>query len=103
MYVKHVCTHTHIHINTKALPNKARGCWEPCHKERWRLEVTKNPAPSISKSRSLHNLQFPAGSQEWSQQGKRDVGSAGVCLFSDHPWSQDLKAAVAFVLKGAVK
>lgn len=44
----------------------------------------------------------PAGSQEWSQQGEWQR-VCGACLFSAHPGSRDLKTAVAFVLKGAVK
>lgn len=58
--------------------------------------------PALQKSRSLRNLQSPAGSQEWSQQGERRR-ECRVCLFSDHPRRQDLKTAVAFVLKEAVK
>jgi len=64
--------------------------------------VTGILLPALQKSRSLCNLQSPAGSQEWSQQGERRQ-ECGVGLFSDHPRSQDLKTVVAFVLKGAVK
>lgn len=80
-YILYTCAHTHIHMNTKALPNKARGCWELCHKERWRLEVTRILLPALQKSRSLHNLQSPAASQERSQQGERCRECRGLFVF----------------------
>lgn len=91
MYVKYVCTHTHIYINTKALPNKAQGCWELCHKERWRLEVTKSPAPSTSEKQEPSQSPVSRWLPRMEPAGKEMSGVQGFVCFLTTPGVRTLK------------